>query len=100
MHPACAGPGGYDMYRRVECERQAEPTHLDCAQCDNRFACGICLVTIEARECPARGDMSAMHQCLASKTAIGAMCEGDGECGSDSHLNQCAPRVRGARIVL
>jgi len=52
--------------------------------------CGICLRHIDnSTECPATDKIAALPGCFAGLSP-NAMCEGDGECGTDRTANNCA----------
>ena len=52
--------------------------------CDAGESCGICLTPIPSSECPLNADLA---QC--DTVADGELCEGDGECGTVSDLDNC-----------
>jgi len=60
------------------------PGPMDCNDCDAGEACGMCLMLLPAPDCPDDADLSA---CDAA--ALEALCEGDGECGTDTNANNC-----------
>ena len=63
-------------------------TTIPCDQCTNDYSvCNVCMVAIKANECPV--GYQSLQQCTPALTALGQLCEGDGECGtSDAHA-QC-----------
>ena len=52
--------------------------------CDTGSSCGVCLTIIDPEECPLDGDIAD-----CSSVGYGELCEGDGECGTDSYLDNC-----------
>eukprot|EP00964_Phaeocystis_antarctica_P029605 scaffold16696_cov60-Phaeocystis_antarctica.AAC.1 len=99
---ASGTPGdGWDFYKRVDCT-------IQCSACSNNNVGGVCLVPLTAAECPANllntaAINSLFPDCkLASfpslTTAIGAVCEADGNlpvAGADN-LDNCASNTAGA----
>ena len=65
------------------------PRPMQCTQCHNSARCGVCLELLDAAYCPLTEVMATMTQCHASEVAMGALCEGDGECGTDEGDNTC-----------
>jgi len=54
-----------------------------CSDCDNGYACHICLMLVGADHCPA----SALRGCR--NVLLGDLCEGDGGCGTSDVANNC-----------
>ena len=61
---------------------------LDCKDCDNAYACGICLKLIDTADCPFGQTVSPSCEMLP----IGGMCEASGECGTTNEANNCPGR--------
>merc|ERR1719424_2762185 len=51
--------------------------------------CGHCLEPIPHSECPAVDVLEAMITC--DTVALGELCEADGECNTNVHINNCEP---------
>ena len=62
---------------------------LGCQECDNGYACGICLVLIETTDCPFGQTVSPSCEELP----MGTMCEASGECGTTNDANNCPGRT-------
>ena len=85
-----------DVYRRVNCAYpppppaapSPPPVMCGTGQCAAGSSCGICLEEVQQSECPMawRSDFRLPTCDIA---AVGAMCEGDGECGTSNVLNNC-----------
>ena len=60
---------------------------LDCSQCDNGYACGVCLNVVVRSECPDRWAASIAADCI--NVGFGKLCEGDGECGTSDSTDNC-----------
>ena len=62
------------------------PTPIQCDQCDAGAVCARCLVLVPATECPDDADLPPCNTAV-----IEALCEGDGECGTNPEANNCHP---------
>ena len=51
-------------------------------------ACGICLRLVAKSACPSAASIHALPKC-DQLHAVGELCEGDGECGTDKTANNC-----------
>ena len=60
--------------------------HTGGVTCNAGASCGLCLTAIPSSECPADPDLP---QCDSSSIADGALCDGDGECGTNGSLDNC-----------
>merc|ERR1740117_2869358 len=88
---ASGTPGdGWDFYKRVDCT-------ISCTACSNGNKDGVCLIPATTTECPATEALrtNAPDCKLATfplTTAIGAVCEADGELPvpGGGNLNNCA----------
>jgi len=54
---------------------------------DAGFGCGHCLEAIPHSECPSADTLAAMITC--DTVELGELCEADGECNTDVHINNC-----------
>ena len=67
------------------------PAAASC-QCDAGRTCGLCLRHIHPSECPGPFDaLAALPPCTRAflGAAPGTLCEGDGDCGTDSGATNC-----------
>lgn len=67
-----------------ECGHRARGGML-CSECDNGFACRMCLMAVEASECPVAE--AVLRGCR--HVQLGDMCEADGACATSDLLNNC-----------
>ena len=65
------------------------PPPPSCHRCHNGGVCSICLEMLDAAYCPPTDAMAIMTQCHSHEVAMGALCEGDGECGTDEDEDTC-----------
>ena len=66
-------------------------------ECDAGAVCGLCLVAIPRARCDSvelprsyGGSRFNIRTCSGA-VELGGFCEGDGECGTNQHHNQCGP---------
>ena len=91
--------GGYrnnDVFRRIDCDPDAVPSCADCAA----GAGGMCLIPIAFADCPfdTADELETLPSCDA--VAEGDMCEGDGEMGTNTRLDNCGELGRHGRLDL
>ena len=59
---------------------------IPCSSCDAGHSCGVCLMLIDAADCPTPG-ADLVDDCRGM--SLGQLCEADGECGTDNHADNC-----------
>ena len=70
----------------------------DCTTCGGGW---VQALSYDSKDCPADADGSIFPNC--QQVACGELCEGDGECGTDTQLNNCPskdydPSTSGGRL--
>ena len=65
------------------------PGPLDCNQCAAGFPCGICLMPIDPDECATYAPTPELLRRCDDNIRLDQLCEGDGECATDTELNSC-----------
>ncbi|KAK3270453.1 hypothetical protein CYMTET_21156 [Cymbomonas tetramitiformis] len=75
----------------------AAPTRMECdvTMCSRDsvgVSCGYCLEPVDAADCPADLGPDFVH-CGDPGLGDGDLCEGDGECGTSTTLDNCAGRL-------
>eukprot|EP00965_Chrysotila_dentata_P040347 1339001-Pleurochrysis_carterae.AAC.3 len=71
---------------------------LECKDCDNGGACGMCLNLVGSDECPS-SSRAYSHTCDPSQLPMNDLCEADGECGTSNDADNCAGHHHGGRDV-
>jgi len=80
-------PGGFDVYKRLADPKPPPPPVVSGIYCDRK--CGRCFEP--ATVCKASMKTSRAPNCASAGIKIGDYCEADGECGTNSLLNNCGP---------
>ena len=58
-----------------------------CSDCDAGWTCGMCLNLVSYLHCPSGRQPDQLETC--ESPLIGQACEGDGECATDEHADNC-----------
>jgi len=80
-------PGGYDVYQRKADPKAPVKPVTTGIECDKK--CGRCFEP--ATVCKASMKTAKAPNCASAGIKVGDYCEADGECGTNSQLNNCGP---------
>ena len=80
-------PGGYDVYKRMANPKPPPPPTKAGVFCDKK--CGRCFEP--STVCHANMKTAKAPNCASKGVKVGDYCEADGECGTNSLINNCGP---------